>query len=369
MSRESLNLLKDENFEDRIDGKEVRLFTLRNKNGFAAQFTNYGARWLSMWVPDKNNGWADVMLGFENLSGYMNAKERYYGAIVGRVCGRIGKGSFSLNGQIYRLANNDLFGNMTKNHLHGGVKGFSFQVWNAEQVKSNDEEDALVFTYLSVAGEEGYPGNLEVKVIYTLTNKNEIKIDYSAHADKTTIINLTNHAYFNLHGDMAQTVMDHFLCIPSNSAIECNDQLTPTGKVIPVLNTPLDFTHSQKIGSRIHENFPGQLFPGKGYAVGFVLNEDGTPLKLAASVEEKKSGRLLQVYTDQPSLQFYNAWLFDGSDLGKNGQRYYGSSGFALEAQGFPDAPNHSNFPPIFLEPGQVYHQETIYRFLVNKSS
>lgn len=368
MSRESVRLLEEEKFKKTIDGKEVNLFTLRNKNGLVAQFTNYGARWLSIWVPDKNDQWSDVVLGFDSLEGYLNAKEKYYGAIVGRVCGRIEQGAFSLNGETYHLAKNDLFGAPVKNHLHGGAKGFSFQVWDAQQKKNSGEEDVLEFSYLSVNGEEGYPGNLEVKVTYTLTNDNEIKIDYSASTDKPTVINLSNHAYFNLHGDMTQTVMDHFLCILADNVIECNKELTPTGNIIPVSDTPLDFTNSQKIATRIDEEFLGQLFAGKGYVVAFVLNQAGSALNLAASVEEKKSGRMMEVYTDQPSLQFYNAWLLDGTDLGKNGQRYYASSGFALEAQAFPDAPNHSSFPPITLNPGAVYQQETIYRFSIGAS-
>ena len=365
MNRNSLRLLEEENFKDTIDGKEVSLFTLRNKNGLVAQFTNYGARWLSMWVPDKNDQWSDVVLGFDNINGYIDAKEKYYGAVVGRVCGRIRQGTFSLKGKTYQLANNDIFGSPAKNHLHGGVKGFSFQVWDAKQIKNDFGEEALEFTYLSADGEEGYPGNLEVKVTYTLTNDNEIKISYSACTDKPTVINLSNHPYFNLLGDMAQTVMDHLLCVNAGSVIECDEELTPTGNVIAVLDTPLDFTYSQKIGSRIDEEFPGQLFAGKGYVVAFVLNKSGPGLNLAARVKENKTGRLLEIYTDQPSLQFYNAWLFDGADLGKNNQRYYPSSGFALEAQACPDAPNHAAFPSIALDPGEVYQQETIYRFSI----
>jgi aldose 1-epimerase len=368
MRQESVRLLEKEKFTKTIDGKAVSLFTLRNKNGLAAQFTNYGARWLSIWVPDKNGHWSDVVLGFDSLEGYLNAKEKYYGAIVGRVCGRIGQGTFSLNGETYHLAKNDLFGTPVKNHLHGGTKGFSFQVWDARQIKNSNEEDALELSYLSVDGEEGYPGNLEVKVTYTLTNNNEIKIDYSAATDKPTPINLSNHAYFNLHGDMTQTVVDHLLCIHAKNVIECNGELTPTGNLLTVADTPLDFTDSRRISSRIDEEFPGQLFAGKGYVTAFVLDPAGSSLKLAASLEEEKSGRVMEVYTDQPSLQFYNAWLFDGTDLGKNGQRYYASSGLALEAQAFPDAPKHSHFPPIVLTPEEIYHQETIYRFSVRSS-
>lgn len=201
--------------------------------------------------------------------------------------------------------------------------------------------------------------------MYTLSNDNELVVNYSATADKPTIINLTNHVYFNLHGNRSQDVLNHFLCIPADNVIGSNEQLIPTGEIIPVLSTPLDFTLSQKIGSRIHEAFPGQLFPGKGYVVAYVLNKPDRSLQLAAKVEETESGRVLEVYTDQPSLQFYNAWLMDGTDIGKNSQKYNSSAGLALEAQGFPDAPNHTDFPSIILSPGETYHQKTLYRFSI----
>ena len=364
-----MKLLKKEKFQRTIGSKDVELFILKNKNGCVAQFSNYGARWLSMWVQDKNNKWADVVLGFENLEGYQDAKEKYYGAIVGRVCGRIDQGTFSLNGKNYHLANNDLFGKPKRNHLHGGVKGFSFQVWDPKIGRNDKGEETLELTYFSKGMEEGYPGNLHSKVVYTLSSDNEMVIDYSATVDESTIINLTNHVYFNLHGDMSQNVLDHFLYVSGEKAIESNEQLIPTGNVIHVLNTPLDFTHSQKIGSRIHESFPGQLFSGKGYVVAYVLNKTDPALQLAAKVEEKKSGRVLELYTDQPCLQFYNAWLMDGTDIGKNGEQYNSSAGLALEAQGYPDAPNHSKFPSIVLKPGETYRQKTIYRFSVNYDS
>lgn len=360
-----MKLLKKENFQRIINGKEVNLFTLRNKNGYVAQFTNYGARWLSMWLPDKNKEWGDVVLGFDSLDRYLNAKEKYYGAIVGRVCGRIDQGIFTLNDETYHLANNDLFGNPMKNHLHGGVNGFSFRVWDAKQQKNERGEDELELNYLSKNGEEGYPGNLQVKVVYTLSNGNEIRMDYSAFTDKPTLVNLTNHAYFNLHGDMSRNVLDHRLCIHSESSIENNENLIPTGKMTSTKGTPLDFSHPQEIGLRIHEEFSGQLVSGKGYVVAYVLNESEIPLRLSASVEEKESGRFMEVYTDQPGLQFYNAWLMDGTDIGKNDQRYNSSAGLALEAQGYPDAVNHPDFPSIVLNPGKVYRQKTNYRFSI----
>lgn len=358
-----MELLKEENFRQVIRGEEVKLFTLSNKNGCVTQFTNYGARWLSMWAPDKNNQWADVVLGFKSLDRYFNAKEKYYGAIVGRVCGRIDKGTFELDGIKHQLANNDLFGKPVKNHLHGGFDGFSFKVWNGKFLLNHQGEEQLELTLFSKDGEEGYPGNLEVKVTYTLQDDNSVRINYSAHTDKMTIVNLTNHAYFNLHGELNRNVLDHFICIHAESSVECNDELIPTGNIISVKNTPLDFNSPRTIGSRIDQSFPGQLFQGKGYVVSYILNESHDALRLAATIEEKESGRIMQVYTDQPGLQFYSGWLFDGTDAGKNGQRYFSSSGLALEAQGFPDAPNRANFPSIVLHRGEVYQQTTIYRF------
>ena len=337
-----MELLKEERFRKTINGESVQLFTLRNKNHCVAQFTNYGARWLSMWVQDRNDQWADVVLGFESLEEYLDAKEKYYGAIVGRVSGRIGKGAFELEGIKYQLATNDIFGNPVKNHLHGGAEGFSFQVWKGGVSVNDQGEASLTLTLFSKDGEEGFPGNLRVKVIYTLGNDNSLKIHYSATTDKVTIINLTNHAYFNLHGDMSKKVLDHAICIRSESSVECDDELIPTGAVIPVKNTPA----------------------GKGYLVYYVLDKPGNALALAATVEEKKSGRVMEVYTDQPGIQLYNASLFDGTDVGKRGQRYFSGSGLALEAQGFPDAINHPQFPSVVLFPGEEYRQTTIYRFL-----
>lgn len=364
-----MELLKEENFRGIINGAEVKLFTLRNKNGCVAQFTNYGARWLSMWVPDKNNEWNDVILGFDNMNDYLTATEKYYGAVVGRVCGRISGGHFSLNGITYSLSNNDVFGRPVKNHLHGGDKGFSFQVWDAELIKNKEGEETLVLDYLSKDGEEGYPGNLKVKVTYSLSDDNAINIHYTASCDQPTVINLTNHAYFNLSGNMDQDVLEHFLFINAGKIIECNEELVPTGKIASIENTALDFTRPTTIGMRIHENFPGQLFAGKGYAVTYILNQPGKAASLSARVMEKKSGRTMEVYTSQTCLQLYNAWLFDGSDTGKNGCRYYSGTGLALETQGYTDAPNHFNFPPVLLLPGTEYKQETIYKFLVEQDA
>lgn len=360
-----MELLKEENFRHIIDDKKTGLFTLRNKNGCVAQFTNYGARWLSMWVPDRNGKWDDVILGFDKLDGYLSANDRYHGAVVGRVCGRISGGQFSLGGITYSLSNNDIFGKPVKNHLHGGDRGFSFQVWDAEVVKNNKDEEMLVLNYFSKDGEEGYPGNLKVTVTYTLSGDNTVKMQYIANCDQFTVINLTNHAYVNLSGNRADHVLNHLLFIHANTAIDCNDELVPTGKLIPVKNTALDFTRSVPIGARIHENIPGQLYSSRGYNVAYILQQINPILQPSAVVTDTDSGRRMELLTDQPVLQLYNAWLFDGTDIGKNGKKYEASAGLALEAQGYTDAPNHTNFPSVALTPGDTYRQETIYRFLI----
>ena len=359
-----MNLLEPAHFKRTVKGEKTALFTLRNKNGCVAQFTNYGARWLSMWVPDKNDRWVDAVLGFGSLDEYLNANEKYHGAVVGRVCGRIDKGNFKLGKANYQLANNDIFGKPIRNHLHGGDDGFSFRVWRGQVSVNADGEEELGLTLVSKDGEEGYPGKLTVNVRYTLGNDNAMRIHYSAYTDQLTVVNLTNHAYFNLHGETGKDVLDHLICIYSNQSIECDDELIPTGNIISIKHTPVDFTRPRTIGSRIDESFPGQLFSGKGYAVSYVLNEPNNTLRLAAAVKDNGSGRAIELYTDQPVVQFYNAWLFDGTDVGKGGKPYVSGSGFALEAHGFPDAPNHSQFPSIVLSPGEEYRQTTIYRFL-----
>ncbi|MFT3675452.1 MAG: aldose epimerase family protein [Chitinophagaceae bacterium] len=360
-----MEILREEFFSSTINGKKVELFTLRNKNGYTAQFTNYGARWLSMWTPGKNDQWADVVLGLDSLQKYQDAAEKYYGAIIGRVCGRIDQGCFGLDDNKYQLATNDIFGKPEKNHLHGGPGGFSFQVWDASCSVNDQGEEMLELQLFSADGEEGYPGNLEVKVIYTLCNDNAIRIDYMAYTDKPTIVNLTNHAYFNLHGDMSKSILDHLVAIYAEKAVETNEELIPTGRIRSVQNTPLDFTQPHTIGGRIDESVPGQLFPGQGYAVCYVLNGPDSVLQLVATVEEKKSGRVMEMYTDQPCVQFYTAWLLDGTDTGKCGQPYLSSCGLALEAMGFPDAPNQRDFASIMLQPGKEYRQTTVYRFSI----
>ncbi len=361
-----MELLKEEHFRRMINGREVRLFTLRNRNGCVAQFTNYGARWLSAWMPDRYGQWADVVLGFETLDQYLVAGEKYHGAVVGRVCGRINKGQFDLDGISYQLAANDFFGSSAGNHLHGGCEGFSFKVWEATTATTDRGEEELILHYISKDGEEGYPGNLWVELRYILGDDNTVRLRYTAHTDQPTLVNLTNHAYFNLGDNTRNTVLDHWVSIEADYSVACDEALIPTGDIVSVLDTPLDFTRPQRLGTRIQESYQGQLFPGRGYALSYVLKEAGTGLRLAARVEDKTLGRVMEVYTDQPCLQLYNAWLFDGTDRDKCGHLYQSSSGLALEAQGYPDAPSHAEFPSIVLRPGEKYFQQTEYRFLID---
>lgn len=357
-----MQLLSETSFKRTIKGKEVKLFTLSNKNGCVAQFTNYGARWVSMFVPDRYNCWDDVVLGFNNLQQYLEAEDKYYGATIGRVCGRINQGRFELEGIRYQLANNDAFGKPQKNHLHGGPSGFSFQVWDGCVTMNETGESSVELYLVSPDGEEGYPGNIKVKISYTLCHDNAVRIEYYACTDRTTILNLTNHAYFNLGGKGSKTVLDHIVKIPAFNVIETNEELVPTGILRFVKNTPLDFTRGNTVRSRIQQSVPGQLFPKQGYAVCYVFDEPAH-LKLAATIEETNSGRIMEMYTDQPCLQFYNAWLLEGKDIGKNGEIYGAGCGLALEAMGYPDAPNHPEFKPTNLSVKEEYRQTTVYKF------
>jgi|APIni6443716594_1056825.scaffolds.fasta_scaffold03905_3 aldose 1-epimerase len=360
-----VKLARQEDFDTLINGKKIELFTLRNDSGCVAQFTNYGARWMSMWVPDKTGKLTDVVLGFNNLKGYLSAGEPYHGAIVGRICGRMNKGRFSLEGYEFTLANNDLFGTPVKNHLHGGINGFHKQVWDGMGFENEKGEQGIIFSYFSKDGEEGFPGNLKVEITYLLTNKNELKIDYRATTDKPTIVNLTNHSYFNLNGEGNGDILHHQMKINAAKYIECDQELVPTGMLKQVESTPLDYRDFAAMGKGIEADHD-QIFKGKGYAAAMVIKEEaGSELKIAAVAFSEESGIKLEVFTDQPSLQIYNAWLFDGKDIGKSGNPYVFSGGFVMEAQGFPDAPNHENFPPIALKPGETYIHNDIYKFSI----
>lgn len=333
----------------------VDLYTLTNVNGLEARIMTYGATVVSLKVPDRRGKLADVVLGYESLEGYLK-NSPFFGAIVGRYGNRIGKGRFSLNGKEYTLAKNN-----GENTLHGGTKGFDKVVWRAKEVKQKDG-DSLSLSYLSKDGEEGFPGNLSVTVVYTLTNNNELKIEYSATTDKITVVNLTHHSYFNLAGE--GSILNHQLMIDANRFTPVDEGLIPTGELRSVKGTPMDFTRSSTIGARIDQQ-DEQLTFGKGYDHNWVLNNPGGKLAFAARVYEPGSGRVMEVFTTEPGLQFYSGNFLDGTITGKGGQVYKQRYGFCLETQHFPDSPNKPKFPSTVLKPGQHYTSTTIYKFAV----
>lgn len=341
------------NYATVIDGKNVALYTLTNKQGAKVTITNYGGRIVSLWMPDKNNKLTDVVLGYDTIGAYRKKGEPFFGALIGRYGNRIGDGKFTIEGKAYQLQLND-----GKNTLHGGADGFFCKVWDAKQ-----EGQSLVLTYVSKDGEAGYPGTLNVKVIYTLTDDNALKIDYSATTDKTTIVNLTSHAYFNLSGEGSATILDHELMIAANAITPVDSTLIPTGALQPVANTAFDFTKAKAIGKDIEQK-DEQLKFGKGYDHNFALNKnDGkTPV---ASVKSPVTGITMEVYTTEPGLQFYCGNFMTGIDKdGKGGKSYPHRSAFCLETQHFPDAPNHANFASTVLKPGETYTTTTTYKFL-----
>ena len=364
-----VNLVSQKDFDTIIDGKQVHLYTLRNESGCVVQLSNFGGRWISMWVPDKTGRMTDVVLGFNNLNDYLSAGEPYHGAIVGRICGRINNAGFSLDGIEYSLASNDGFGKPEKNHLHGGIEGFHRKVWDGQTFLSESGEQGVVFSYLSKDGEEGFPGELKVDVTYLLTNENELRIEYKASTNQPTLVNLTNHAFFNLTGEGNGDILSHQMKINAEKYIECDQELIPTGKLKPVIDTPLDYREYAPMGKGIDQEHD-QIFTGRGYAAAMVLKEhNSSDLQLVAEAFAESSGIKMLVYSDQSSLQIYNAWLFDGSDTGKSGRPYPFSGGFVMETQGYPDAPNNENFPSTVLLPGDEYHHITIYNFSLNNQA
>jgi aldose 1-epimerase len=326
--------------------REVRLYTLTNAKGMSAKITEYGATLTELWVPDRNGKLADVVLGYSRLDDYV-AAPFYLGATLGRVANRIANGKFTLDGRTYALATN-----RAPNSLHGGVRGFDKRIWMARP-RANGVE----LSYTSPDGEEGYPGSLEVSVTYTLSDANELRIEYRATTDKPTPINLTNHSFFNLAG--AGTILDHVLMINASRYTPANASLVPTGEITPVAGTPLDYTRPRRIGDGIEE----MRKVSNGYDHNLVLDRRDSGPSLAARLEDQRSGRVLEIWTTEPGLQFFTGNRFDGSFVGVGGVKYEQHAGLALEPQHFPDAINHAEFPPVVLRPGETFRSTTVYRF------
>ncbi len=345
------------------EGADVRIFTLTNASGMVARVTEYGATLTELWAPDRDGTLADVVLGYERLDDYVGAPF-YLGATLGRVANRIANGKFTLDGQTYSLATN-----RAPNHLHGGVRGFDKRIWTSRpgaagtRAIGGGSAASVTFTYTSPDGEEGYPGTLTVTVAYTLTDANELRIDYTATTDKPTPINLTNHSFFNLAG--SGTILDHVLTLNADRSTPVSTSLLPTGEIAPVIGTALDFTRPRRIGDRIEEM---RSF-ANGYDHNFVLNGSGGTPALAARVEEPRFGRILEIWTTEPGVQFFTGNRFDGTFPGVGGAVYQRHAGFALEPQHFPDSINHPEFPSVVLRPGETFRSSTVYRFLTPRAT
>jgi|SRR5579859_1569071 len=350
---------KKSSFGKTPDGEAVDLYTLTNKNGAEVEITNYGGSVVSLKVADRDGKLGDVVLGFDSVDGYVN-NTSYIGALIGRYGNRIGHAQFKLDGKTYTLAKNN-----GENTLHGGTKGFNKALWTAKEIPAKDGQ-ALELTYLSKDGEEGFPGNLHVRVVYTLTDSNALRIEYSATTDKDTVVNLTNHSYFNLAGPGSGDILGHVLTVNSDKFTPVDSGLIPTGELRNVGGTPFDFRKPTAMGARINSD-DEQIKLGGGYDHNFVLNRKaGDPISLAARVEEPKTGRVMEVWTTEPGVQFYTGNFLDGSLRGK-GVSYIKRSAFCLETQHFPDSPNKPEFPSTELKPGQRYHTTTIYKFSAGK--
>jgi len=342
----------DSAFEKTIDGKQTHLYTLKNKAGMVLTMTNYGGRVVNLLVPDSAGKMIDVSVGMGSVEAYVKSTEPYYGATIGRYGNRIAKGHFTLNGKQYTLATNN-----PPNTLHGGKKGYQDVVWDAK--KLNDQ--TLELTYLSKDMEEGFPGNLHVKVTYSLTDDNSLKIDYEATTDKATVVNLTNHTYFNLNGEGSGTILNHQVQLQADNYTPVDSTLIPTGKIEPVKSTPFDFTKSTAIGARINDDNQ-QLKNGKGYDHNFVLNKHDmkTPVAL---VKGDKTGIVMEIYTEEPGLQFYSGNFMQSKNTMKYGEKDDYRTAFAMETQHYPDSPNQPQFPSTVLKPGDTYKTQTIYKF------
>jgi len=347
-TKEKMEITK-EPFGKTKDSTEIYLFTLKNDQGMVAKITNYGGILTELFVPDKDGNFEDVVLGFNNLEDYLG-DHPHFGGTIGRYGNRIAKGKFSIDGEEYTLALNN-----GENHLHGGIEGFDRKIWNAEPVKT-ENGPALKLSYLSEDMEEGYPGNLNLTVTYTLTNDNALKIDYEAVTDKASPVNLTHHSYFNLTA-CKQSVLGHEVMIDADRYIIVDESLIPTGVLSVVEGTPMDFTTPMKIGARI-DDVPG------GYDHCYVVNKEAGELGLIAKVTEPESGRVMEVYSTEPGVQLYTSNFLDGSITGKNDIVYYKYYGLCLETQHYPDSPNQPDFPSTILKPDEKYTHSTVYKFV-----
>jgi len=345
-------LLKEESFKTVHKGKHIALYTLRNKNGLVAQITNYGAIIAALFVPDRTGTFADIVQGYDTIGEYIEGNSPYMGAVCGRCANRIGNGKFTLDGREYNLAVNN-----GPNHLHGGLTGFSKMVWDVMHFSTN----SLHMAYLSLDGEEGYPGNLLVLLSYTLTDENELRLDYFATTDKSTVVNLASHSYFNLAGEGSGNIYQQELMINGRFFTPVDETSLPTGEIRSVRNTPMDFTSFKKIGADIEQK-DEQIKFGAGYDQNWVLDHPAGILGLAAAARDPQSGRLMEVYTTQPGMQLYTANWIDG-EKGKGNKMYGRRWAFCLETQHFADAVNKPHFPSTILNPGETYKHACIYKF------
>jgi aldose 1-epimerase len=339
------------------DFDSIKLYTLKNESGMTVRVTNYGAIVTSIIVPDRNGKQADVALGYDRVEDYINAVDKpYFGAVVGRYGNRIAKGEFTLDGETYSLLKNN-----GENHLHGGAIGFDKVVWTVDEYV---EGQALTLSYLAKDKEEGYPGNLQLKIAYTLADDNSLVVDYHATTDKATPVNGTQHTYFNLKGEGQGTILDHQLMLNAKKFTPVDESLIPTGEMPTVAGTPFDFTTPKAIGRDIGQQNE-QLVFGLGYDHNWILDTDGKEgeLSLAAQVHEPSSGRVMEIYTTEPGIQFYCGNFLDGRLRGKSGKPYVHRGGFCLETQHFPDSPNQPNFPSTILKPGETYDSKTVFKF------
>ncbi|MCC5835733.1 MAG: galactose mutarotase [Opitutales bacterium] len=341
------------------NGDPVRLFTLTNANGLTAEIMNYGGTVVRLYVPDQDGQFDDIVLGFDKLEDYFE-RSPYFGSLIGRYANRIANGSFELNGEIFQLALNDEPGGQPCS-LHGGERGFDKVLWDAEPVYGA-YGNGLKLSYISPDGEEGYPGTLQVDVYYWMTDDNALRIEYEAWTDRATPVNLTQHNYYNLAGESSGSINDHYLTLHASHYTPVDAGLIPTGEIAPVAGTPFDFSQARRMGERVDAEHE-QLQFGQGYDHNWVLDKDGSDLTLAAEVYETGSGRVMEVWTTEPGLQFYGGNFLDGTLPSKSGGTYRHRSGFCLEAQHFPDSPNQPDFPSTILRPGEMYSQVTEYRF------